>query len=313
MVDAIPFTEITSQSNYIRDIMLLLMFVLGVVAYIISYFISTSSIKRISLLARTMQKVESGELQISISSKSSDEIGKLYESFNYMVKRIRILIDEQFKSGRELKNMELKALQAQINPHFLYNTLDLINWKAIDNHIPEIAEIAQSLAKFYKLSLNKGKDIVSIKDEINHVKTYIQIQNLRFDNRINFVLDFDPEILNYSILKIVLQPIVENSILHGILENKKAETGTISISGHIDRDMLCIEVIDDGIGISEEKLAEVFSDNPKSDVGGYGIKNIHNRIKLHYGDQYGLSYKSAVGFGTTVNIRIPAIKYEMEN
>jgi two-component system, sensor histidine kinase YesM len=313
MVNVIPYSEITSQSNNIRNIMLLLMLILGIIAYIISYFISTSSINRLTLLDKTMKKVEEGDLDIMLKSNSSDEIDSIFKSFNYMVRRIKLLAEEQFKTGRDLKNMELKALQAQINPHFLYNTLDLINWKAIDNDVPDIADITQSLAKFYKLSLNKGKDIVSIRDEIDHVSTYIQIQNLRFDNRISFVIDIDEKVFEYSILKIVLQPIVENSILHGILQNRSKENGIIKITGSLSNDFIILSITDDGVGISDTRLKEIFSETSQSESKGYGIKNINSRIMLHYGEQYGLSFKSLMGCGTTVDIKIPAILFNCES
>lgn len=224
-----------------------------------------------------------------------------------MVTRISMLIAEQYQSGKEIKNAELKALQAQINPHFLYNTLDLINWKAIDNDVPEIALIAHSLAKFYKLSLNKGREIVSIEDEIDHIKNYVQIQNMRFDNRINLVINIDPFIRQYRILKIILQPIVENSILHGILENRNKQEGVINISSHLVNNTLVLIVEDNGIGMTMEKAQEILTTDSIADTHGYGVQNVNQRIKLYYGQQYGLSYWSSPGEGTKVEITIPVI------
>lgn len=309
MISAIPYSEILSQSNKIRDFLFPLMLIIGVIAYCLAYFLSTSSVKRINLLMKTMIKVQDGKFDVSIASNSKDEIGKLIESFNYMVKKINILVEEQYQTGKEIKNAELKALQAQINPHFLYNTLDLINWKAIDNNVPDIALIAHALAKFYKLSLNKGKEVVSIKDEIEHIINYIQIQNMRFENRINLILNIDDSIYQYSILKIILQPIVENSILHGILENRNQIEGLIKISGCIENNIIVLTVEDNGVGISEEFASDILSGEITSDSQGYGIKNIINRIRLFYGQQYGLSYRPAPGGqGTLVEIRIPAVK-----
>ena len=310
MITAIPFSEILSQSNKIRDLMLVLMLIIGIIAYIIAYFISTSTVKRIIRLMKKMKSVQEGDLNVSIASQSSDEIGRLMDSFNYMVKRISLLVEEQYQSGKEIKNLELKALQAQINPHFLYNTLEMINWKAIDSNVPEISVIAKSLAKFYKLSLNKGRDIVTIEDEINHIRNYVQIQNLRFENRIKLLMEIDGSLFHYNILKIVLQPIVENSILHGILEGRNMAEGTIRLRGRMEVNDIVLAVEDDGVGMSEEKTADILTGESTSEAHGYGVRNINHRIKLCYGMQYGLTYHSSPGCGTLVEIRIPAEKSE---
>lgn len=311
MVTIIPYSEILEPSNKIRSLMMVLVLVIGIITYGVAYFNSNSLTKRISLLSRKMQKVQAGELDVSIYSKSKDEIGMLMNSFNYMIETINDLMEEKYKIGKEIKNAELKALQAQINPHFLYNTLDLINWKAIDNDVPEIAEISQALAKFYKLSLSKGKDIISIEDEIKHVATYVQIQNLRFDNCIKFIIEVDEEIYEYHIMKILLQPIVENSIIHGILENREGQQeGTIILKGIIDEGVITLTIEDNGIGMDNIKIKELLSNSKSSEKHGYGVRNIHERIQLSYGDAYGLHYTSSLGRGTKVEIKIPALKRE---
>lgn len=311
MVTIIPYSEILAPSNKIRGLMMSLVIIIGIITYVVAYFNSNSLTKRISLLSRKMQKVQAGELDVSIYSKSNDEIGMLMNSFNYMIQTINDLMEEKYKIGKEIKNAELKALQAQINPHFLYNTLDLINWKAIDNEVPEIAEISQALAKFYKLSLSKGNDIISIKDEIKHVTTYIQIQNLRFDNCIKFIVEVDETIYKYHIMKIILQPIVENSIIHGILENREEhQEGTIILKGKIEEGIIILTIEDDGVGIEEDKIKELLIKGRSSEKHGYGVRNIHERIQLYYGEAYGLHYSSILGKGTKVEIKIPALKRE---
>lgn len=311
MVTIIPYSEILEPSNKIRNLMMWLVLGIGIITYGVAYFNSNSLTKRISLLSRKMQKVQAGELDVSIYSKSNDEIGRLMNSFNYMIETINDLMEEKYKIGKEIKNAELKALQAQINPHFLYNTLDLINWKAIDNEVPEIAEISQALAKFYKLSLSKGNDIISIKDEIKHVATYVQIQNLRFDNCIKFIIEVDEEIYQYHIMKILLQPIVENSIIHGILENREEhKEGIIILKGIIDEGIIILTIEDNGIGMEQNKIKELFTNSKSSEKHGYGVRNIHERIQLFYGETYGLHYSSTLGKGTKVEIKIPALKRE---
>ena len=313
MTTAIPFSEILSQSNKIRNYMVALMLIVGFIAYGFAYFISASTVKRITVLTNKMKNVQEGKLDVEIASYSEDEVGKLTDCFNYMVKRISLLLEKQYQSGKEIKSLELKALQAQINPHFLYNTLEMINWKAIDNGVPEIAVIAQSLARFYKLSLNDGKDIVSISDEINHIKTYVQIQNLRFDNRIILNVHLDDDIYQYDILKLILQPIVENSIIHGILENRGRPKGTITLEGHLEKDDILLTIRDDGKGMTEEKASGILMGENTRESHGYGIRNINQRIKLCYGQQYGLTFHSSPGQGTLVEIRIPAVNNEIVN
>jgi two-component system sensor histidine kinase YesM len=308
LVTAIPYSEMLSESIRIRNLLIVLTLVIGLISYIVAYLISKSTTDRIVMLKNKMERVQEGDLEVSIASASQDEIGILINSFNYMVKRISILAEEQYKTGKDIKNAELKALQAQINPHFLYNTLDLINWKAIDNNVPEIAEISRSLAKFYKLSLSRGKDIITIQDEINHAKTYVEIQNLRFSNCITFEVDVEEELYGYYILKLILQPIVENSILHGILENRDRRMGTISLTGRLENETVLLTVEDDGAGMTKERAEEILTVKGTSENHGYGVRNINNRIKLCYGQQYGLIYHSAPGKGTLVEIRIPKMK-----
>jgi two-component system, sensor histidine kinase YesM len=306
LVSIIPYGEIQSAGTSIRNQVLVIMLLICGIAYFVAFYLSKLSTKRIHSLTQSIRKVQKGEFDTVITSDINDEIGELENNYNFMIRRIVELIDEQYFSGQQVKQAELKALQAQINPHFLYNTLDLIKWKALEHDVPDIESIVISLAKFYKLSLNKGKEIVSLEDEIMHVSVYVEIQNQRFENQIKLILDIDDSLYNYSILKIILQPIVENSILHGILE-KANNSGTIKITGTIESEIITLVVEDDGIGMSEEKLENLFIDESSSQSNGYGVKNINNRIKLNYGNQFGLSYSSSEGQGTRVKITIPAV------
>jgi len=308
LVTILPYEDILSTGNTIRRQMLILLFVLTTLAYVLAFYISGSNTKRIRHLIKKMRKAQSGDLEVISILTSKDEIGELMENFNFMIHRIKLLIEEQYKSGQELKSVELKALQAQINPHFLYNTLDLINWTAIRYKVPEISSLVQSLSRFYKLSLNKGRDIVPISDEIKHVKLYVDIQNRRFENKIHLHVDIADDILEFSILKTILQPIVENSIMHGILE-KDDQSGNISISAAMDHGIILIKVCDDGVGISEESVMDVLNTNP-DESHGYGVGNINSRLQLYYGKNYGLTFTSEPGKGTQVEIRIPAARIE---
>ncbi len=210
------------------------------------------------------------------------------------------------KSVIRRRNFQLKALQGQINPHFLYNTLDLINWTAIDHNVPQISSLVKLLSKFYKLSLSKGKDIISIEDELEHAKLYIAIQNMRLDQTIEAVFDIDDTVYSYTIIKILLQPIIENAILHGIME-KQSKVGKIIIKGRLEDQKIFLSVNDNGIGIEPEQLNTILLSNA-IEAHGYGLKNINERIKLFYGNKYGLSITSELNKGTTVLITIPAVK-----
>jgi two-component system sensor histidine kinase YesM len=177
---------------------------------------------------------------------------------------------------------------------------------SIRNNVPEISGLVEALGRFYKLSLSRGEDIVSIGNEIEHVKTYVKIQNMRFNNNINLEINFPEELLGYSIVKIVLQPIVENAILHGILE-KDDEKGTIQIEGFLENNTIRINVKDDGIGMNDSRIREILSGESTLEPHGYGVHNINERLRLNYGNEYGLTFVSEEGKYTIATVRIPAL------
>lgn len=232
----------------------------------------------------------------------NDEIGQLTLNFNEMLKKINELLAEQYHSGYALKDLELQILQAQINPHFLYNTLDMIYWLSYENEDPRVSQIARELGRFYKLSLGHGQNIVTIESEIAHVKAYTAIQNIRFDNKIKLIIDVPNELLKHTVIKLLLQPLVENSILHGIRE-KESESGTITIQGRLTDDNIILSLQDDGIGMSENEVQILLS--PPSPNSGYAIWNVEERLKLIYGPGYGLHFYSQKEQGTTVEIYLP--------
>lgn len=306
MVTVIPYKEIFSETAKIRVQALLQVFIIASIAYVLAFLLSTSITGRISQLINKMRNIQSGQLSPISQSIDKDEIGELIENYNYMLSRIKLLLEEQYTMGQEVKNSELKVLQAQINPHFLYNTLDMVVCLSQENKYTEIESSVKALAKFYKLSLSKGKELVRIEDELFHVSFFIDIQNIRFNNKINFIIDIDEYIQDFEILKITLQPIVENAIIHGI-QGKESKEGTIVISGSLENDEILLWVNDDGIGIPPDRLDMITRGTIGNSSGSsYGIKNINERLKLFYGEKYGLSYKSDYGKGTTVEIRIPA-------
>lgn len=313
LVFVIPLKDILSSSIGQRNVLILLMLVIGLIAYMLACFISISSTKRIYQLVDNMRKVQHGNLDVSIANRSKDEIGELTEVFNYMIIEMSKLIEKQIKIGQEVKNAELKivqaelrTLQAQINPHFLYNTLDMIYWMANKHDCPDIVSGILLLSRFYKLSLSRGKDIVTIGDEVLHIQAFIGINNLRFENNVKLELYTDG-VEKFRIPKITLQPLVENSILHGI-QKKSGRNGTIRISGVLENDTLILSIDDDGVGMSEEQIKNLFLNTNPDDIHGFGVKNINERLKLYFGDAYGLTYKSIPGVGTTAEIRIPQME-----
>ena len=308
MVNVLPKSSILSTIKTQRNYLFIIVILTIIMAIILAAYLVKVINKRLFQVIDGMRQVPNGQLSNYIENDSSDEVGELIDNYNYMISKMSILVDEQYKLGKEVKNAELKALQSQINPHFLYNTLDMINWMAQKNMNKEISIAVKNLAKFYKLSLNKGKDIVTIKDEVEHSKLYVNLQNMRYDNRITLITKLDESLMNCSIPKITFQPIIENSINHGIL-GRGMENGSILISGYISQNNLIIQISDDGIGIEKEVLPLILKENNLQTKGsGYGLKNINQRIKLLYGESYGLSFTSNYGFGTTVEITLPVIR-----
>ncbi len=306
----LPPQDIFRLSREMSLEMLAIVICLAFTAYFLACLISRSTLKRIEQLTATMQTVEKGNVTVRLAPSGSDEITQVMEGFNQMMDRVDILMEESLEQGRQIKNLELKALQAQINPHFLYNSLDLINCTAIDRNVPEISRMVSALGKFYRLSLSKGREVISLSDELRHAKLYVEIQNLRFENHILAKWDADPSADRCQIIKIVLQPIIENAILHGIFE-KPSKSGCLNVKVRRHADGIRITVEDDGIGMDQTTLVRNFSRMTNTEhatvSSGYGIRNIQERLTLAYGPPYGLSCESIPGVGTTVTVFIPAI------
>jgi two-component system, sensor histidine kinase YesM len=301
----IPLEELLLDASQLKHQIIIFAFILGLIVYLLAYWTTRHNSRRIKNLALNMELAENGNLDILSVVDSEDEIGSLQHSFNYMIKNTKIMMQEKYEMGQNLKNLELNALQAQINPHFLYNTLDLIYWSCKEAQAETACTIVENLAKFYRISLSKGRTFIPIKTEIQHVLHYINIQNYRFKDTISLTVSIPPEIEDYPIMKLVLQPIIENAIFHGIME-KESKSGKITISAHYEFDEIIIIIHDDGIGMTQEQLSKLFLPDDKK-AGGYGIYNINERLKLFYGADYGLSFDSQPGEGTNVIIKIPKI------
>ncbi|MFD2328090.1 sensor histidine kinase [Cohnella sp. GCM10020058] len=288
------------QSDIIEATVLIAGICLLVLALIIWLF-SRSFVKRIEWLNRTMLRVQNGDLHVEVFSDSTDEIGELINRFRVMLKRINNLIDDVYRSEITQKEAEFKALQAQINPHFLYNALSLINWKAKMIHAKDISEIAGAISRFYRTTLNSGKNVISIRDEIQNTKAYLEIQSVMHDEGFDVVYDLAEDIYAYDMIKLILQPIVENAIHHGI-ERKKEGRGRIAVTGRLADSRIAFRVEDNGPGMAQDVIDGIFV---KQSVG-YGLLNVHNRLRLFFGNDSGIAITSSVGEGTVVQLLLPA-------
>ena len=313
MAGILPFNDIFHLSHELRFEMLLAVVLISIIAYLLAIAISRSTLNRITLLTQTMQTVQEGNVDVRPVPSGNDEIAQLMGNFNLMMDRIDRLMDEKVMYGQQIKNLELKALQAQINPHFLYNSLDLINCTAISHSVPQISRMVKALGQFYRLSLSGGNEQIPLAGEMKHARLYVDIQNMRFEDSIQAHWSLDEDAGRCLIIKIILQPLIENAILHGIFE-KDSKRGNLWVSARRNADVITITIEDDGVGMNEEELyAAFFSAERKSlseTSGGYGVRNICDRLLIAYGEPYGLSCESTPGRGTTVTISIPAIEPE---
>ena len=252
------------------------------------------------------------DLQALVTSDNVDEITELGMSFNIMIGRIRELLDSKIKEQENLKKAELRALQAQINPHFLYNTLDTIIWMAQSNKTDQVIEIVSALSKFFRISLSKGNDWITIGEEIERTRSYLTIQRMRYRDIMDFTIEAEEGVANYTILKLILQPLVENALYHGI--KNKRQGGTIKLRAKMrNENEVLLEVEDDGIGFPPDKLIQLQAElaDDSGDIrleSGFGIGNVNKRIRLYYGKQFGVTVKSEYNTGTCVSLFIPAKK-----
>lgn len=263
-----------------------------------------------------MKLAENGDFSISFDENRGDEVGQLGKSFNKMLFKIKELINTVYEVRLKEREAELNALQSQINPHFLYNTLESISITALLNNDMDAVNMIGILVKFFRYNISKGKEIVEISKEIEHINNYLEIQKYRFKDKFQIFINIDKEIYNYKIIKLALQPLVENSIYHG-LERKKG-TGSIKIIGIKENNKVKISIIDDGIGIDPDtldKLNRTLNKSKSANVDSsrsIGLQNVHERIQLYFGDEYGLKISSKSGEGTEITLTIPVINSDME-
>ena len=271
----------------------------------------TSGIDQLRMVTR---KAGHGDFSVRADMQDGDEeLEELAEGFNQMVERIGNLVEDIQIEQLNLRTTEQKLLQAQINPHFLYNTLDAIIWLAEAGEKEQVIMMVTALSDFFRTTLSKGRDYITVEEEESHIRSYLQIQQFRYQDILEYEIDIPKEMHEYQILKLTLQPLVENALYHGI-KNKRG-MGRIRVSGHIDSGYLVFLVTDNGMGMTPERLAEVqremnseHLDEQNIDPSGFGLYNVVQRIKLNYGPQYGIWLSSTYGEGTEARVEIPAIK-----
>ncbi len=284
----------------IRDKLLTVFSVLGLVSAlmmgIISIYLARNVTTPVLELEKAMTDIENGLREVSVKDMDYIELKSLGEHFNTMIRRIHKLMEEIQKNEKNLRAYEIKALHGQINPHFLYNTLDTIVWMAEFNNSRKVIEITKALAQFFRLSLSGGNELTTVENELEHVRQYLFIQKERYTEQLNYDIYCEEEVRQLKIPKIIIQPLVENALYHGIRDLD--HPGFIEINAQLIENQLIITVKDNGKGFDIKKLDQKEEKNIK--LGGVGVKNVDQRIKLYYGEQYGIQIDSKIGEGTVV-------------
>lgn len=307
MILIIPENEYEDQYRFLWLSAALMLGSMIAVIVLMSYLLSGYYVGRLKKLNVEMTGLESGNLNANLPiTTEEDEIEEIYHNFNGMVQEVQRLMQEHYQLGKEVKMAEVRALQAQINPHFLYNTLDLINWISMDYGAEEIGTLTWNLARFYRLSLNHGKSLISIGEEVEHVEVYVNIENYHFDNAISLEVDVPEELKSYACLNIILQPFVENAIVHGIAEKPDIESCEIRICARREEQDIVFSVQDDGPGVDVKEMQKETQQDIRTAQHGYGVRNINFRLKLYFGEKYGVTYLESEK-GTHVEIKIPVM------
>lgn len=309
VLNIVPMGELLKENIRTQGVILTAMLISFSICVIIAVLFSNGILRRVKKLYKMMSRLENEDFDVYIEPRGNDEITLLCRNFNKMSANLKELIQKVYSVQIKQKEAELRALQAQINPHFLYNTLDNIYWMGRMENAYETCTLVEALSKLFRLSLNSGNETTTVRREIEHVKNYIVIQQSRYKDMINFSLNVDPEVLDCITLKLVIQPLIENSIVHGI--EKKGENGQIDITVRREDDKLVFIISDNGYGVDLEEIARLL-DKTTENNKGFAIKNVNDRIKLYFGEDYGLEFFSRIN-GTTAVITQPYNREAMEN
>ncbi|MDF1567047.1 MAG: sensor histidine kinase [Spirochaetaceae bacterium] len=294
---------------YVQMMNALIGLVLFIIVGLVTNFITRGVTKPLRQLQSVMRSVETGEFRQAGSLEGTDEIRELAREYDIMVGHIGKLMEQNVKEQELKRKSDLKALQAQINPHFLYNTLDSIIWMGEMNKNDAVVKMTSALSRLFRISISKGRELIPLRDELEHVRSYLTIQEMRYKDKFRYLIDIPEELMDFTVLKITLQPLVENAIYHGI--RSVDYVGLIEIAGRSEGGDLIMTVKDNGEGMDVEQLASLLDKIDDEEVqekgnSGTGVRNVHERIRLYFGPEYGLDYESRNGVGTTISIRIPA-------
>ena len=305
VVDCTNVKELLSKSRQAQSVYVLTAIILVIVALLFSRFMARSITLPIQKLRDSMKKVQEGDFSVSdVVVDSKNEIGSLTKSFDVMTHRIHELMEQNVHEQEEKRRSELKALQSQINPHFLYNTLDSIIWMAEGKKNEEVVLMTASLARLLRQSISNEDEVVPIANEVEYARGYLTIQKMRYKDKLEFQIEADSSILYIPLIKLVLQPIIENAIYHGL--KYKESKGLLIVKGFMKDGNAVLQVIDDGVGMDEETLAHIYDKHKVNyHSNGVGVYNVQKRLKLYYGEDYGITYTSELGKGTTATITIP--------
>lgn len=300
ILSVIALDDIFPQIRILKERIYLFVILALVLGMIISLLLAWSVTQPLKQLSEEMGRIKSGNFDSKIESKRKDEVGILIDSYNYMIGEIKRLVNEVYEEKMAQKTAEIKALQAQINPHFLYNTLDTVNWMLLDRGEDDISDIILNLGDLMKYSISGSNHLVPLREEIKYVRSYLEIQKCRMEDRLDYSISVADNCIECKCPKLLLQPIVENAIKHGI--EPLARGGKIEIEAFLGRGGLNILLKDNGKGMEEEEIENIISGN-----ANIGLNNVMKRIKLLYGQEYGLHIQSQKNEGTEVDLSIPAL------
>lgn len=305
IINLVPLKELLKENRVIQVVILEVVGFSFLICILAAFLFSIKVLSPLKKIRQQMKKIENEDFDVQININGNDEITMLGRSFNKMSAKLKELINQVYLIQIKQKEAELSALQAQINPHFLYNALDTIYWMARMEKAFETSKLIEALAKLFRLSLNSGKEFTLLRDEVEHIRNYIFIQKKRFGDSIVFDIEFEEELLECQVVKLVLQPLLENAIIHGI--DKKDGKGNIRVSIKKENGNVIYEIKDNGIGVDIEEI-NLLLKNVGNSNRGLGIKNVNDRLKLYFGEQYGITFLSEKGEGTTVIVKQPFVK-----
>ncbi len=299
---------VTAKEREVAGLSVMILVIVLLVTLLCSYSMSCMVSRPIQRLVNAMGEFEKNAENFSYRAKGgSKEIQALSQSFDHMVRQIQDLMNRVRQEEISLRKTELKALQAQINPHFLYNTLDAIGWLCEEERSRDAVEMVNALAKLFRISISRGHELITIEKELEHAGNYLKIQNFRYKNQFTYDFQVEEECLGYYCNKITLQPIIENAIYHGL--DRMVDEGHIVVRVYGEEDDVVLEVEDNGVGMTKEQCHSILQKEP-GDVSGIGIKNVNDRIKIYFGEDYGIMIESEPDVGTKVKIRMPKLKKE---